>query len=88
MSTRVDLLCVQSDFCQNRVILQFTSFVTYARIDFGEKQDQRTWGFTVMVLMLIATGKWNGVVSMEILWSPSSGYPVFNYPAKVIIQVG
>lgn len=42
MFTRVDLLCVQIDFCQNRVILLFKYFVTYARIDFGEKQDQRT----------------------------------------------
>lgn len=86
--SRVALLCVQIAFCQNRVILLFKYFVTYARIDFGGKQDQRTWGFTVMVLMLIATGKWNGVVSMEILWYPSSDYPVFNYPTEVIIQVG
>lgn len=86
--TRVDLLCVPTDFCQNIVILLFKYFVTYARIDFGEKQDQRTWDFTVMVLMLIATGKWNGVVSMELLWCPSSDYPVFNYPTEIIIQVG
>lgn len=57
MFTRVALLCVQIDFCQNIVILLFNYFITYVRIDFGEKQDQRTQGFGVMVLMLIATGK-------------------------------
>ena len=55
--TRVGLLCVQIDFCQNIVMLQCDYFITYARIDFGEKQDQRTQGFGVMVWMLIATGK-------------------------------
>lgn len=53
----VGLLYVQKDFCQNIVILLFNYFVTYVRIDFGGKQGQRTQGFGVMVLMLIATGK-------------------------------
>jgi len=57
MFTRVGLLCVRIDFCQNIVIFLFNYFITYVRIDFGEKQDQRTQGFGVMVLMLIATGK-------------------------------
>lgn len=57
MFTRVGFLCVQIDFCQNIVILLFNYFITSVRIDFGEKQDQRTQGFGVMVLMLIATGK-------------------------------
>lgn len=54
-------LCVQTDFHQTIVILLIilliNCFKTYFRIDSGEKQDQRTPGSHVMVLMLIATGK-------------------------------
>lgn len=57
----------QRDFCQNIVVLLINYFKTYIRIGSGEKQDQRTPGFGVMGLMLIATGKWNGAVSLEIL---------------------
>lgn len=57
----VELLCVfvyeQRDFCQNIAILLMNYFKTYLRIGSGEKQDQRTPGFGVMGLMLIATGK-------------------------------
>lgn len=51
------LLCVQIDFCPKIVIWLTNYFITYVRIDSGEKQDQRTQGFGVTVLMLIATGR-------------------------------